>query len=239
MTTTRVFTWVERVLNRFTTHTLVVGSRTRADLLRAGVVREQTSTAILPAATPLTLYEPSTARATLGLPVDQTLVGFVGRLTSIKRPDRFVALARALPNANFVMIGDGPLRDDIRSSATSLDNLVVLDWSRDIGLVLSALDLLVLTSDNEGVPLSLIEAASAGVPVVSMNVGGVGEVVEHGATGLLVNDEQELILGVKQLIEDSGLRRSMGERAATRIAERCSLQSYLAGHARLYERLAR
>jgi glycosyltransferase involved in cell wall biosynthesis len=234
---TRLFTWIERLLNRITTHTLVVGERTRADLLHARVLRSATSASILPAATPLTRYARDEARTTLGLPTGTELVGFVGRLTSIKRPDRFVALARAIPTARFVVVGDGPLRDDILRSAADLDNLIVLEWSRDVGLVLSALDLLVLTSDNEGVPLSLIEAASAGVPVVAMNVGGVSEIVDHGVTGLLVPDDAALVSSVNHLLQHPNERRALGDHAAARIMERCSMDAYLSSHSRLYERL--
>jgi glycosyltransferase involved in cell wall biosynthesis len=96
---------------------------------------------------------------------------------------------------------------------------------------------LVLTSDNEGVPLSLIEAASAGVPVVAMNVGGVSEIVDHGVTGLLVTDEAALVSSVNHLLQHPNERRSLGDNAAARIVERCSMDAYLSSHSRLYERL--
>ena len=166
-------------------------------------------------------------------------VGFVGRLTGIKRPDRFVRVAAAVPNTTFVVVGNGPLREQTLRDASSLNNVIFLDWHDDVSLVLSALDVVVLTSDNEGVPLSLIEAASAGVPVVSTDVGSVREIVEHGTTGFVVNDERALAEAVSRLVEDASLRRSMGERAVAHIAQRCSMQAYLDAHTALYERLTR
>jgi glycosyltransferase involved in cell wall biosynthesis len=193
----------------------------------------------MPAAKPMQRHDRSRARQALGLPEHGVLVGFVGRLTGIKRPDRFVRLARAVPNATFVVVGNGPLRDETVASAATLNNVTFLDWHDDVSLVLSALDIVVLTSDNEGVPLSLIEAASAGVPVVSTDVGSVREIVEHEMTGLVVRDEDALADAVAQLVNDDSLRRTMGERASTHISERCSMRAYLDAHTMLYEQLSR
>jgi glycosyltransferase involved in cell wall biosynthesis len=113
-----------------------------------------------------------------------------------------------------------------------------LDWHDDVSLVFAAMDVVALTSDNEGVPLSLIEAAAAGVPVVSTDVGGVKEIVEHDATGFVVRDELALADSVKRLVDDTALREAMGRRARLHIAERCSMQRYLSDHAALYERLS-
>ena len=236
---TRIFTGIERLLRTVTTYALVVGAATRRDLLAAGVVHEMRSSTILPAAKLMKGHDRRQARIALGLPNDVVIVGFVGRLTGIKRPDRFVRLAAAVPNAMFVVVGNGPLREQTMSEASSLNNITFLDWHDDVSLVLSALDVVVLTSDNEGVPLSLIEAAAAGVPVVSMDVGSVREIVQDDVTGFVVKDEQGLAQAVSRLVDDASLRRAMGERAVTHIAERCSMQAYLDAHTALYARLAR
>ena len=235
---TWLFTTIERLLRTVTTHALVVGAATRRDLVHAGVVSESRSSIILPATKPLRRHDRAQARNNLGLPTHGVLVGFVGRLTGIKRPDRFLRVAAAVPQATFVVVGNGPLYDETAQAARSLSNVVMLDWHDDVSLVLSALDIVALTSDNEGVPLSLIEAASSGVPVVSLNVGGVGEIVEHESTGLVVNDEAELTAAITRLVNDASLRQMMGTRAPLHIAERCSMTRYLADHASLYERLA-
>ena len=236
---TRIFTGIERMLRTVTTHALVVGAATRRDLLEANVVKSEQSSTIMPAAKPMQRHDRKQARVALGLPEHGVLVGFVGRLTGIKRPDRFVRLAQAVPNATFVFVGNGPLRDETMASAESLTNVKFLDWHDDVSLVLSALDVVVLTSDNEGVPLSLIEAASAGVPVVATDVGSVREIVEHDVTGFVVSDEGSLADAVTRLVNDASLRRTMGERAGAHIAQCCSMQAYLDAHTALYERLAR
>jgi len=236
---TRLFTGIERALRGITTHALVVGEATRRDLLHARVVTPGQSSTILPAAKTLQHHDKTTARERLRLPDQAVLVGFVGRLTGVKRPDRFVRLAASVPDAVFVVVGNGPLRDQTVDAARHLSNVVFLDWHDDVSLVLSALDVVVLTSDNEGVPLSLIEAASAGVPVVATDVGGVREIVEHDATGCVVADERGLTAAVTRLVNDASLRRSLGEAARLHIARRCSMQTYLEAHTRLYERLVR
>lgn len=235
---TRVVVTVERILRRVTSHALVVGEATRRDLVRAGIVTGARSTTIMPAARMLVARERSAARTALGLPPDAVVVGFVGRLTGIKRPDRFLRLAASVPGATFVVFGNGPLYAEVRRDAADIPNVHLLDWNDDIGLVFGALDVVVLTSDNEGVPVSLIEAASLAVPVVATDVGGVREVVEDSVTGFVVSDDAGLVSAVRQLVDDPELRRSMGARGAAMITHRCAMAGYLAVHAALYERLA-
>jgi glycosyltransferase involved in cell wall biosynthesis len=234
---TRVVVFVERVLRRVTSHALVVGEATRRDLVRAGIVTEERSTTIMPAARPLVARERTAARSTLGLPPDAVIVGFVGRLTGIKRPDRFLRLAASVPGATFVVFGNGPLHAEVRRDAANLPNVRLLDWNDDIGLVFGSLDVVVLTSDNEGVPVSLIEASSLAVPVVATDVGGVREIVEDSVTGFVVADDDGLASAVRRLVDDPELRRSMGGRGAVLIAQRCAMAGYLSTHAALYERL--
>lgn len=232
-----VFNTIERLLRRLTTHSLVVGAATHRDLVAARIVAPNESSIVLPGVKTITRYESTAARTELGLAVEGVLVGFVGRLADIKRPDRFLRLAAAIPAARFVLFGDGPLRDTVRRDAAGLPNVSLRDFSSNLALVLGALDVVVLTSDNEGVPLSLIEAAVAGLPVVSMRVGGVAEIVEHGVTGLLADNDIELHAAVSQLVADDALRASMGTAAQRTIHQRCSLANYLAIHDELYTRL--
>ena len=135
------------------------------------------------------------------------------------------------------MFGDGPLRDTVQRDAATLPNVSLRDFSSNLALILGALNVVVLTSDNEGVPLSLIEAAVAGLPVVSLRVGGVAEIVEHGVTGLLADNDVELQDAVARLVTDDALCASMGAAAQQTIHQRCSLANYLAHHDELYTRL--
>lgn len=233
----RAIVVAERILQRITTYFLVVGTTTRDDLMLARVVTGKRSAMVLPGARSLQRLDSMTARTRLGLPVDAVIVGYLGRFTDIKRPDRFIELARSLPDAHFLMVGNGPQWTTVQHEASRLGNVTLLDWTSDLPLVLGALDVLVLTSDNEGVPLSLMEAATAGVPVVSMKVGSVQDIVVNELNGLLARDENELRSAVERLIESGDLRETMGQAGRKLVEERCSMEHYLRTHAALYERL--
>ena len=129
--------------------------------------------------------ERSASRAALGLPPQDQLVGIVGRLAAIKDHGTFLAmaakLAAARPDVSFVVAGDGALRESLEATARSLlgTRIRFLGWATDLPVLYGALDVVVLTSRNEGTPVALIEAGAAGRPVVATDVGGVAEVI-HG-----------------------------------------------------------
>jgi glycosyltransferase involved in cell wall biosynthesis len=120
------------------------------------------------------------------------LIGFVGRLTAIKNPALFVEAARhvldQVPDAHFILVGDGELRSQVERQIAELGlaaRVHLVGWRRDMPAVYAALDVLALTSLNEGTPVTAIEALAAGVPVVATAVGGVADIVRDGQTGLL------------------------------------------------------
>jgi len=232
---TKLFATVERVLRRFTTFSLVVGEATRRDLLAAHIVTSARSAVLYPGVRNFTPAPKTDSRIHLGLPTDGLVVGFVGRLTDVKRPDRFIDLARAIPDTHFALIGNGPLQATLHAQAAVLSNMTLVDFTADLSVVFGALDLVVLTSDNEGVPLSLMEAASAGVPVVALRVGGVSEIVEHEVTGLLVDHDADLLGSVQRVLNDSQLRTRLSSQANRHIQQRCSMTTYLEQHTRLYQ----
>ncbi|NDD62261.1 MAG: glycosyltransferase, partial [Actinobacteria bacterium] len=205
----------------------------------ANVVDESHSTVILPAAPLIEPQAKHDACQKLGVPNDRPLVGFVGRLTGIKRPDRFLALAATRPDAHFVVIGDGPLRDAVGKEAGALPNVTLVGWQQDLSVVYGALDVVVLTSDNEGIPLSLLEAASAGVAIVALDVGGVGEIISDRTTGALVADSSQLSSRLAELLDQPTLRRELAHAAQRDVRSRFTVEHYLAAHAAVYRRLVR
>lgn len=219
-TVTRAVVQVERGLARTSTRLVAVGDQVRQDLLAAGIGRPE-QYVVAPPGIALPAPPPSAqARASLGLPADGLVVAFVGRLTQVKRPERYVELARRLapqhPDVTFVVVGEGELLDVLRAGAADLDtSLRFLGWRGDVERVYAASDLVVLTSDNEGMPVSLIEAALCGVPAVSTRVGSVAEVVLHERSGLLVDtpDPVHLAAAVGALLRDHERRRAMGTAA--------------------------
>jgi glycosyltransferase involved in cell wall biosynthesis/protein-tyrosine-phosphatase len=129
----------------------------------------------------------------LGVHDASIVIGTAGRLSAVKGHDTFIRAVRQVldqePHARFVIAGDGPLDDDLRSLAAQLgvDRACVFAGARgDINNLLAALDVFVLPSLNEGLPMAVLEAMAAGKPVVVSRVGGLPEVIQHGASGLLV-----------------------------------------------------
>ena len=210
----------ERILAKHTDRLVAVGEQVRNDLLDAGIGRSG-QYAVIPPGTRLgSLPDRHSARTQLGLPADGLVVAFVGRLTRIKRPDRMVAVARqviaAVPKTRFVVCGAGDLEPEVSSAANELGgSMSLLGWRADVETIYAAADLLLLTSDNEGMPVSLIEAALAGVPAVSTDVGSVAEVVQHNLTGILTQcDAGDLARSVVRLLRDNALRLRLGAAAA-------------------------
>ena len=240
---TTAVTAVERVFARRTTCLLAVGARVRDDLLEAGIGRREQYAVLAPGIHAPRQPSRAEARGVLGLPGDVPVVGFVGRLTGIKRPDRFLDMADRLapghPDAVFVLAGGGELHDDLRARARdSRSDVRFVGWRSDVETVYAASDVVVLTSDNEGMPLSLVEAAWAGRPAVSTRVGATPEVVLDGVTGFVTEpDSRELAAATDRLLQDPTLREEMGRRAAERAHLEYSAARMAQRVADLYEEL--
>ncbi len=242
--TTEVIATVERTYARFTDRLLAVGSQVRDDLLAAGIGKP-TQYHVMPPG--VALPEPpdrGDARQCLGIDPDVPLVAFVARLTQVKRPDRFIEMAaevaRRLPHTQFIVVGEGELLDDMRRRAEPIgDRVHFLGWRSDVEMIYRASDVVALTSDNEGMPVSLIEAASVGCPAVTTHVGSAAEVVLDGATGFVRDpNPAELADATERLLADEDLRRRFGENAREHAQAHFSRDRLVSDTAILYERLA-
>ncbi|HYD08717.1 MAG TPA: glycosyltransferase, partial [Acidimicrobiales bacterium] len=165
-TITRAVTLTERALAARTDRLVAVGARVRDELLAAGIGRPAQYRVVPPGLDLPSPPSPAEARSALGVPADALVVAFVARLTAVKRPDRFADVVQrvlvARPDVRFVVAGEGDLLDDLRARlAPAGDAVRFLGWRADVETVYAASDLAVLTSDNEGMPVSLIEAGAA------------------------------------------------------------------------------
>jgi glycosyltransferase involved in cell wall biosynthesis len=139
------------------------------------------------------------------------------------------------------VIGDGELRNALESLATELGiagRVHFTGWILNVAEVMSDADVVVLASRNEGTPVSLIEAAAAGTPVVATDVGGVSSVVEHGRTGLLVRpgDSSALAAAISRLVADPATAREFGVEAR-QVAQRFSAERLVADIRSIYAEL--
>jgi glycosyltransferase involved in cell wall biosynthesis len=241
---TRVVVNVERTFARGTTRLVAVGAQVRDDLLEARVGRRAQYVVVPPGTGFPSVPDRDDARRRLSLPLEVPVVAFVGRLTGVKRPERFVDAAIQLsvtrPTARFLVAGEGELLDSLRERARPLgDRIRFLGWCSNVEQVYAASDVVMLTSDNEGMPVSLIEAAAIGVPAVTTRVGSAPEVVLDGVTGLVTGtDAMDLADAAGRLLDDDQLRRRLGEAARLHAFEHFGAARLVDDMSRLYEEVA-
>ncbi len=233
-TKTSVFLFIERLLARFATDRIITITDQQLKEINNdfGVGRAERSS-VIPLGIDLSALGPgqdtrSTIRTEFGIKDNEFLIGFVGRLTEIKNISMFLQAAKnCLDHAEadkrfrFVIVGDGHLREELENEARVLgiaESVIFAGNRTDIPDVYSGLDLVALTSLNEGTPLSLIEAMAAGKPVISTAVGGVVDLlgpVEETIDGYAIcergisigsNDSKAMVLGISELARDQDLR---------------------------------
>ena len=220
---TRIFLAIERRLAVASTKVLAVSEMQRRELLCLRIGSPE-SVVVMPLGLELDGLLRSDRRRgeirrRLGASPEVPLIGVIARLVTIKDLSTFLeaasALHRSRPDVRFLIVGDGELRSRLEQEAHALglDQCVhFLGWQRDLEPIYADLDLVVLSSLNEGTPVSLIEGMAAGLPVVATEVGGVPDLVEHGKTGLLVppKDSKALSAAMEALLGDPERRREMG-----------------------------
>ena len=233
----------EKFLAIFTHQLLAVGEKVRQDLLNARIGSKNRFGLMPPGLAIANLPSREDSRNALDLPVESLQCSFIGRVTQIKRPDRFLDVVREIKkrgvDLNFSIAGDGELLDACRERIRREDlPVTILGWQSDVERILSSADMIVLTSDNEGTPLSLIQAGMAGLPVITTNVGSVPEIVLDGVTGIVTGlDVQEIASALEKLVNDKVLRLKLGNAAREFTLSNFGVNRLVHDHEELYKRL--
>ena len=168
-----------------------------------------------------------------GLPI----VGWIGRVTGVKNPMRALEVADALPDTRFVMAGGGDLLEQVKAAAPA--NVSVIGWA-DAADLFGAADIILSTSENEGMPVALIEAQLAGKPVVATDVGSVSEVILNHETGIVTNKNAGSIASaIESLILDKTTRNEMGRLATARAQALFSVDRMINAHVELYKSIVK
>ena len=240
----RGLTLTERALATRTDALIAVGPEVRDDLVRRGVGRQNQFTVIEPGVEINRAYSRESSRQFLGIQKDEVVVSFVGRLVPIKRVDRFFDALRLLQDSGIpitaLVAGDGPLRLELEKTASSQGvNVRFLGWMNEPEMAFSASDLTVISSDNEGTPLSVIQAALLGVPAVATNVGSVAHLIEEGATGWLASpSSQDLARAMRDALSAvSADRDSLSENVRQSAEQRFSVHRLASQHSDVYSKL--
>lgn len=240
---TKILILTEKMLGKLSTHLLAVGEKVKWDLLNAGIGLSNKFTVMSPGIDIGVIPEKYLARRKFGLSEDSVYCAFIGRLTRIKRPDRFLDVVGEIKrrgiDLKFFVAGDGELLTECRTRVTKEELPVVfLGWETDIESVLAAADIVLLTSDNEGTPISLIQAGMAGIPTVSTNVGSVSEIVIDIETGLLTSlNPVDIADALIKLFESIDLRNRLGSNANKFTNENFTSSRLVLDHEKLYKAL--
>jgi glycosyltransferase involved in cell wall biosynthesis len=217
-----MFAAIERKLAKVTTRLITPSERLADELSTAYRVHARNRFQVIPLGFDLERFGRCEAHrgelhAELGLAPEIKLVGIIGRMVPVKAHATFVAaadlLSRRRPDVHFAFVGGGELEQEIRADVATrgiADRCHFLGWRRDLPVIYADLAVAVLSSLNEGTPVSLIEAMASGVPVVSTNVGGVSDVLRDGARGVLVPplDPQAMAAGIEQALQPEALTRA-------------------------------
>jgi len=191
---TKFFIWVEKILARFSTRIITISRQQKNELINLGVVKESKIEIInlgfqfenvIPSKT-----DKGKFREMHSIPKDAKLIGIIGRLVPIKNHQLFLEIAEKIikkhTNVYFSIIGDGELRGNIEKEILTQklsDRVFITGFIKNLKPVYADLDLVLLTSNNEGTPVALIEAMACGKLVMSTRVGGVEDFIDNGMNG--------------------------------------------------------
>lgn len=227
----RAFIGIERWLARRTDVLIAVSEEIREQLLELGIGRRD-QFEVVPLGFDLSAFlsvdgPTGGLRRDLHIGPEHPLIGVLGRLAPIKDHGTLLRAIARLPDVHLAVLGDGELRRELERSARELGiarRVHFTGWRLDVAPAIADMDVVALTSLNEGTPVSLIEAHACARPVVATDVGGVRSVVENGVTGFLAQrgDADQVARLLQLLLDDVSRRAAMGEEGRRRVVKRYS-----------------
>lgn len=251
---TLMFLFIERILSRFTDRIIAISENQRQELLNTYKIGSAKKFTVVNLGFEMNRFlkvkeKTGSFRQKYNLKNSDILIGVIGRLVPVKNHKMLIRVAsslkRSLPEdifnkVRFVIIGDGPLKSSLMEYAESksvLDNLLFCGWLKDVEEAYADLDIIALTSKNEGTPLSLIEASASSKPIISTDVGGVRDIL--GDDGILVanGDEEMFSARLAELIKSDHKRKEIGERGKDRVLRRFSKENLIRNVEKLYGEL--
>lgn len=240
---TRLVILAERVLAGFTDKLVAVGDQVRDELLAVKIGKLEKFTVIGPGLEIRAIPERVSSLISFSLPEDRFIVTWIGRAVPVKAPHRIIEIAAECEQrrlkVQFVLVGEGPLLSDLKD-AVKQSNLAItfLGWQSDIEKVLSFSDLVLLTSENEGTPVALIQAQMAGIPVLTTDVGSASEVMIDEQSGFCLKySANDFADKIELLTKNACMRISFGAAGKSNARDNFSLSRLVSDHAELYREL--
>lgn len=226
---TEVIKTIERRMARHTHGIVAISELQRDELIRVHKIASPSKIKVIPLGFDLSdfLSDNNAARAKMrrhyGLTEKDVAIAIVGRLAPIKNHMFFLKVVKNLLETNPVVkvfiVGDGSERDVIQNEVNAIneqfgERVLMTSWILNIAEFNKGMDIICLTSDNEGTPVSLIEAQASGLPVISTDVGGVRDIVLDGETGFVINkdDFETYVEKLRLLVENYDLRVTFASR---------------------------
>jgi glycosyltransferase involved in cell wall biosynthesis len=226
---------IERRLAKLTRKLITVGEQVSRDLLQVGVGKINQYISIASESRDLQFLSRRDARAKLNIHTVTPLVLWMGRMAPVKNPSLALEVARLLPRFTFLMAGGGELFDKIKNQAPS--NVQLLGWV-DPANVIPAADIFLSTSLNEGIPYSLLEVLSAGVPLVAVKSGSIAEIIENGINGILTSQNpSEIAAQVSDLFSNPTQRLKTAKIVHNFTSQNSAEKKMLTAHLSLYREI--
>ena len=248
---TSIYILIERFMALLSTSVISVSEMIKKDICSVYKITSEKKVSVIPLGFELEKMESldqyrGTFRNQFSIPQDVPVIGIVGRITGIKNHQLFVDIANLLLNQNrnthFLIIGDGELRDEIDKKVRTLgieDRVHFTGWINETAKMYADLDLMLLTSINEGTPVTVIEAMYYEIPVISSDVGGLSDLIEDGKTGYLIksfNPEDYIPVMIK-LLESDQERKKISLASHNFITENFNVSRLINDMSTLYKKL--
>lgn len=244
---TRAFIRIERFLARFSHRIIAVSERTRQELIEFGIASPD-KIVVVPLGFDLEPFVNCARlrgelRTELGVSPQTVLVGIVARLVPVKNIPLFLQAASCIAerheNICFVIVGDGECRNDLEAQVQTLElekHVRFLGYRRDLDRIYADLDIVTLTSHNEGLPVSIIEAMASGCVTIATSVGGVPDLIEDSVTGYLVtpDDPSALVTVLEKALAKPENWTKIGDAARDSACRRFHVERLVADIERLY-----
>ena len=243
---TKIFIIIEKVLSVVTHKIIVLSERQYNDIVHEYKIAPENKVIVIPLGIDLerflSIEKSDNIKHELDLNRDDILIASVGRLVSVKNIRMLIDVVKKLHNKDhryhLCLIGDGEERTELELMSDS-EYIHFLGWRTDLENIYSGVEIVALTSLNEGTPIAIIEAMASGVPVVSTNVGGVGDVVKDNETGMLVesNDVNAMCEKIELLMKEPAIKNKLTKRARQYVNEKFSYQRLVKDMELLYNNL--